>query len=170
MSYFNELSKAMQWLGEQKDTVFLGQQVCYSGNALYNTLSSVPPEKKIEMPVFEDTQLGIAIGLSLGGKVPISIFPRMNFLLCAMNQLVSHLDKMESYSHGEFNPKVIIRTCVGSTRPMYPGVQHCGEYPLSLQNIRIIRLKEEWNIVPAYKEAYGSHLSTVLIEYGDLYD
>jgi len=169
MSYFNELTKSMKWLGERPDTIFLGQSVKYSGNALFNTLKDVPIEKRTELPVAEEMQLGMSIGLSLAGKVPISIYPRMNFLLCAMNQLVNHLDKLETYSNGQFKPKVIIRVCVGSTAPMYPGVQHCGEYPLVLENIRIVRLKEEGNIFPAYQEAYESKLSTVLIEYGDLY-
>jgi pyruvate/2-oxoglutarate/acetoin dehydrogenase E1 component len=169
MSYFSELVKAMKWLGEQPDTVFLGQSVRYSGNALFKTLVNVPSQKKIELPVAEDLQLGMSIGLSLAKKVPISIYPRMNFLLCAMNQLVNHLDKMETYSHGQFSPKVIIRVAVGSVRPMNPGVQHSGEYPLVLENIGIVRLKEDWNILPSYQEAYRSNRSTLLIEYADLY-
>jgi len=168
MSYFKELSLAMTWLGKQPDTIFLGQQVEYPGNSLFNTLKDVPMEKRTELPVAEEMQLGMSIGLSLAGKVPVSIYPRMNFLMCAMNQLVNHLDKMEVYSNGQFKPKVIIRVCVGRTAPMYPGVQHCGEYPLILENIRIIRLKEEWNILPFYQEAYESELSSVMIEYGDL--
>lgn len=169
MSYFNELSKAMTWLVEKPNTVFLGQQVVYPGNVLFKTLSLVPPEKKIELPVAEEMQLGMAIGLSLAGQVPIAIYPRMNFLMCAMNQLTNHLDKMETYSNGQFKPKVIIRVCVGSIRPMNPGVQHSGDYNLTLENIGIVRLKESWNIMPAYKEAYYSKRSTLLIEYGDLY-
>jgi len=169
MSYYSELQKSMRWLGEQSDTVFLGQQVRYPGNALFRTLEDVPMEKRIELPVMEDSQLGMSIGLSLAGKVPISIYPRMNFLLCAFNQLVNHLDQMAKYSNGHFNPKVIIRVCVGSIRPLNPGVQHSGEYPLVLENTRIIRLKEEWNILSAYQEAYYSDRSSVMIEYGDLF-
>lgn len=169
MSYFNELSKAMKWLGEKPDTIFLGQQVSYHGNGLFKSFESVPPEKRIELPVMEDCQLGMSIGLSLAGKVPISIFPRMNFLMCAMNQLVNHLDKLESYSNGHYCPKVIIRVAVGSTKPMDPGLQHKGDYPISLTNVRIIRLKEDWNILPAYREAYLSKKSSLIIEYADLY-
>lgn len=169
MSYFDELTKSMGWLGEQPNTIFLGQSVRYSGNALFKTLKDVLMEKRIELPVAEEMQLGMSIGLSLAGRIPISIFPRMNFLMCAMNQLVNHLDKLEIYSDGEFIPKVIVRVCVGRTKPMYPGVQHCGEYPLFLENTKIVRLEEETDILPAYQEAYHSKRSTVLIEYGDLY-
>ena len=40
----------MNYLGK-KDTLFIGQSVSFSGNAIYNTLIGVP-NKKIEMPVF----------------------------------------------------------------------------------------------------------------------
>ncbi len=168
--YSSELVKAMRWLGEKQDTVFLGQQVRFPGNFLHRTLVDVPMKKRIELPIFEDTQLGMSIGLSLSGKVPISIYPRMNFLLCAMNQLRNHLDLMETYSDGQFKPKVIVRVAVGSIKPVNPGVQHSGDYPLALENVRIVRLKEEWNILPAYQEAYYSKRSTVLIEYADLFN
>jgi len=46
MSYFNEISRSMTWLGEQDKTVFLGQSVVYSGNAMYKTLESVPSERR----------------------------------------------------------------------------------------------------------------------------
>ena len=57
----------------------------YSGNAIYNTLVKVP-KKKIEMPVFEDVQMGLSLGMALNGYVPISCFPRFDFLiLCVTN-------------------------------------------------------------------------------------
>jgi len=169
MSYSEELVKAMKWLGEKPNTLFLGQQVEYDGNALFKSLHNVPAEKKIELPVAEDMQMGMGIGLSLAGRVPVLVYPRMNFLMCAMNQLVNHLDKLEVYSNGQYKPHVIIRVAVGSTKPMYPGVQHCGDYNIPLERVSTIRLKEDWNVLPAYQEAYYSKRSTVLIEYADLY-
>ena len=166
--YFDELSEAMAWLGKQDDTVFLGQSVCYKGNAIFKTLSDVPMEKRIEMPVAEDMQMGMSIGMAMAGKVPISIYPRFDFLLCAVNQLVNHLDK------GIYPGKVIIRTCVGATKPMHPGVQHCGDYSDGLEkmlkHVSVIQLTHPLDIMPAYLGAYASSRSTVLVEYGDLYN
>src|SRR3990172_291491 len=139
MTYFDELTRTMTWLGEQPDAVFIGQQVRYPGNALYKTLAGVPDEKKIELPVAEDMQMGMSIGLAMAGKTVISIYPRMDFLLCAMNQLVNHLDKNLYPLTG----KVIIRTCIGSTKPLHPGVQHCGDYTEGieglLKNVQVYR-------------------------------
>ena len=55
LKYKSELIKSMKYLSKNKRVVFIGQSVSYSGNAIYNTLSEI--DKKIEMPVFEDTQM-----------------------------------------------------------------------------------------------------------------
>lgn len=169
MSYSDELTKAMTWLGEKPDTVFLGQSVAYQGNSLFKTLSGVPMEKRIELPVAEEMQLGMSIGLALTGKTVISIFPRFDFLMCCMNQLVNHLDKGLYKGSG----KVIIRVCVGSTKPMHPGVQHCGDYTeglrAMLKNINIRQLVDKREITAAYTWCYSMQKSSLLIEYGDLY-
>ena len=52
MKYKSELVKSMSYLGKKKDTIFLGQSVSYSGNAIYNTLVGVPAKKKVELSVF----------------------------------------------------------------------------------------------------------------------
>ena len=90
MKYFDELKRTMEWLSVQENTIFIGQAVEVPGTAMFNTLKDIDINKRIEMPVFEDTQLGISVGMSLTGKRVISIFPRWNFLLCATNQLVNH--------------------------------------------------------------------------------
>ena len=46
ITYRKELIKSMNFLGKKKDTLFIGQSVSYSGNAIYNTLTGVPSKKK----------------------------------------------------------------------------------------------------------------------------
>ena len=143
-TYLDQITEAMTWLGEQPDTLFLGQGLLYGGHAMHKTLAGVPKEKMIEMPVAEEMQLGLTIGLALDGYTPVSIFPRMDFLMCAMNQLVNHLDKIKQMSHGEFNPKVIVRTAIGATTPLYPGPQHCSDYTEGLDamlgNVTVVKM------------------------------
>ena len=173
--YFDELERTMRWLGEQPDTMFLGQAVEYKGTAMTNTLVNVPREKLLEMPVDEEMQMGITNGLAVAGTVPITIYPRWNFLLLTMNQLINHLDRMPAFSHGEYIPKVIIRTGVGSERPLHPQAQHVGDFTdgmrLILNNIEIIRLEEPSDVFPAYHKAYNrtDGKSTIVVEYGDYY-
>ena len=173
MTYKGELTKAMEWLGCQSNTVFIGQGVCYPGHGMFATLEKVPMERRIEVPVFENTQLGMSVGLALAGKVVISIFPRFDFLLSATDALVNTLDKLEEVTHGQYHAKVIIRVGIGSTSPMYPGVQHCGDYSEGLlrmlNHVRLHRLYRESQILLAYQKAYTAEESSIIVEYMDLY-
>ena len=175
MKYFDELKRSMDWLAEKPNTIFLGQAVEFEGTAITNTLRNVAKPKLLEMPVDEELQMGLSIGLAINGTIPISIFPRWNFLLLAVNQLVNHLDKLPIYSQGEFAPKVIIRTAIGSERPINPQIQHTGDFTdafrLILKTIDVIRLEEPEEIFDAYKFAYErkDNKSTILVEYGDYF-
>ena len=173
-NYYNELCRAMQWLGSQKNTIFLGQAVECPGTGMSTTLKSVPTSKLLEMPVAEDMQMGMSIGLSLTGIVPISIYPRWNFLLLATNQIVNHLDKIPDMADVPYKPKVIIRTSIGSERPLHPQHQHVGDYTdafeLMCNKINIIRLDEPDQIFTAYQIAYESERSSIIVEWGDFYN
>lgn len=172
LKYFDELKSAMNWLAEQPNTVFIGQAVGEKGTAMSNTLVDVPEEKKIELPVFEDTQMGMSIGMSLNGIVPISVFPRWNFMLLAINQLVNHLDRYPIMS--EYRPKVLIRVGIGSERPLHPNFQHVGDFTDAvksmLKTVDVVKLEEPDQIVPAYRAAYHSDCSTILVEVADYYN
>lgn len=161
-------------LSRDKKVLFVGQSVAYPGSVVYHSLCRVPESKRIELPVIEEAQMGLSIGLSLEGFIPVSIYPRMDFLILAMNQLVNHLDKIEEISRGQFRPKVIIRTIIGSRRPLYPGLQHCSDYTNAfkgiLKNIKVMKLAKSKEIIPAYKEALDSRKSTLLVEIADLYE
>lgn len=175
MKYLEEIQKAMAFLAADPRTIFIGQSVAYPGNVIYTSLQDIPQEKKLELPVFEETQMGISIGLAFEGYIPISIFPRFNFLIIALNQLVNHLDKIPHISHGKLLPKVIIKTMVGSVRPLDPGVQHKSNFTpalrLMLDTVVVEDLTEPEMIFPAYKRALErtDGKSTVLVEYGDYY-
>jgi pyruvate/2-oxoglutarate/acetoin dehydrogenase E1 component len=175
MRYFDELKRSMEFLAADARVLFLGQAVACPGTAMSNTLADVPRDKLLELPVDEELQMGMTNGLAIAGHVPVSIFPRWNFLLLAMNQLVNHLDKFSLMSDGRYRPKAIIRTGIGSERPLHPQYQHVGDYTDALRlmcvNIEVIRLEEPDQIFPAYAKALNriDGKSTLLVEYGDYY-
>lgn len=164
----------MELLAQDKRTLFLGQAVACPGTAMTNTLKNVAREKLLELPVAEEMQMGMSIGLALQGHVPVSIYPRWNFLLLAVNQIVNHLDKLPQISG--YRPKVIIRTGIGSERPLHPQNQHVGDFTeafrLMCKTIEVIRLDEPADIVPAYTKALNRDdgRSTIIVEYGDYYN
>ena len=130
----------MTMLGQNPKTLFVGQNMRYDGQRMCASFSGVPMEKRIEMPVCEDLQMGFCTGLSLEGYIPVCVYPRMDFMLLASNQLINHLDKMTG-----FKPKVIVRVAVGSAKPLNPGPQHVGDYTealsLMLKNIPVVEFE-----------------------------
>jgi pyruvate/2-oxoglutarate/acetoin dehydrogenase E1 component len=175
MKYKEELIRAMYWLSRKKNTLFLGQATLYSGHSISGTLKSVYKDKLIELPVMEETQMGISTGLALEGYVPITIYPRFNFLILAMNQLVNHLDKMREMSKKKMSPRVIIRTAVGARKPLDGGPQHTQDFTEGiskmLTDVEVVVLNEPEEIFPTFKNAYEREdsKSTLVIEWGDYY-
>ena len=157
MKYFSELKKAMSLLAEHPKTIFIGQAVEYEGTGLYDSLKHLPSNKRIELPVAEYFQTGLANGIAIEGMIPVSTYPRWNFLLMGADQIVNHLDKFKTMSNGKLQPKVIIRVAVGSERPVDPQCQHKGNFSdafrLMLKNTEVIELIEPEDILPAYEKA-----------------
>lgn len=171
LNYAEELTKAMTMLAGYPKTLFVGQAVRYDGQRAHATFSGVPMEKRIEMPVCEDFQMGFCAGLALEGYIPICFFPRFDFLIIAANQLINHLDKIPVL--GDFRPKVIIRTAVGARAPLDPGPQHTQDYtiPMSmmLKNTDLFQLTSAERIVSHYQWVLQSERSAIMIEYMDKY-
>jgi pyruvate/2-oxoglutarate/acetoin dehydrogenase E1 component len=174
MKYFDELKKAMSLLADNPKTLFIGQAVEYEGTGLFESIKHIPQNKKMELPVAEYFQSGLANGIAIeGGIIPISIFPRWNFLLMATDQIVNHLDKFITMSEGRCTPKVIIRVAVGSEYPIDPQCQHKGNFSSAFRSmcktIDIIQLNEPEEIVPAYLKALNREdgRSTILVEFAD---
>lgn len=175
LRYKKELVRAMEYLSSKENTVFLGQACAVSGHAISNTLEKVSMDKRIELPVFEETQLGMATGMALEGFVPITIYPRFDFFILAMNQFVNHLDKFRDMSKGKMLPKVIIRVSVGAKKPVDAGPQHTQNHTdamrMMLTDINVVELLEPEDIFSSFKEAYEREdgRSTLVVEYGEFY-
>jgi pyruvate/2-oxoglutarate/acetoin dehydrogenase E1 component len=169
--YKDELTKAMTFLAEKEDTIFIGQQIVYAGNPMSTTLTEVPKEKMIEVPVMEETQMGMSLGLAMTGKSVITFYPRWDFLISATNQLINHLDKFEHMTDKMVN--VIIRVGVGSKDPLDPGIQHRNDYTKEfksmLQFTKVHELKNSKDIYTIYTTAYNEGGVHIVVEWPELY-
>lgn len=164
----------MDYLSSFDNTIFLAQACKYKGTAMTNTLKNVPDSKKLEMIVSEDFQAGIANGFALAGQVPISIFPRFDFMIHAAPQIINMLDRFPEMMSQK--TKVIIRTGVGSRIPLNPHCQHYNDHTDAfkklLRNIEVIKLEKPEQIFPSYEYAYHRNdgKSTLLVEISDNYN
>ena len=168
--YHRAICSAMEKIAQRDNTIFLGQQVACQD--FYGTLKNVSEDKRIEMPVAEELQTGIAIGLALEGYLPISIYQRMDFLPRACDQLINHLSKIDRLSGGLFKPKVIIRTTVGTTKPLNVGLQHSQDLTDWLKqtvNFPVIKVTTPQEVEEAYNFALSNETSVAIIELQELY-
>lgn len=172
--YLEEVQKGMDYLASKPETIFVGQAVEYKGTAVSHQVKNYPKEKLLEMPVAEDFQAGFCLGLTLQGYIPVCIYPRMDFAICAANQVVNHMDKW-GLMHPDNKPHIIIKTVVGSKTPLDPGHQHKANHTEAFQkmseNIYFYEFKEDCIslIEECYQRMYDVKGIHMIVEYGDLY-
>jgi pyruvate/2-oxoglutarate/acetoin dehydrogenase E1 component len=169
--YKDALTESMTFLGNRPNTIFVGQQIVYAGNPMSTTLGDVPKDKMIELPVMEETQMGMTLGMAMTGKTVISFYPRWDFIILAANQLINHIDKYQLMTGKTAN--ILIRLGKGSTTPLDPGHQHKGnyleEFKSMCSNIKFHNLTDYNTVVDTYKTAYLEGGVHVLVEYPELY-
>lgn len=156
-TYKESLTAAMTSLAADPRRVFIGYGLT-TGRAM-GTLKDVPAAQILETPVAENLMVGLAIGQSLAGKLPVVYFERADFLLNAMDAIVNHLNAIATLSRrtrqttevrgqrsdqsapsavlrppsSEFSPAVILRITVGNkTKPLFTGPVHTHDFSEAL--------------------------------------
>ncbi|MBI3601316.1 MAG: hypothetical protein HY209_00235 [Candidatus Omnitrophica bacterium] len=176
LKYFDELKRTMEWLATQPKVMFVGQTVAGPGTFMFQTLRDCPKDRTLEMPINESFQMQFTIGLALAGYIPISVYPRQNFLLLATGDMANMLDKIPVISDRKWPLKVIIRVATGPDAPVHPGHQHIDNYAQGFRNlfewIEVVELDNAQDIFPAYKNALErtDRKSTLIIEHGNFYN
>lgn len=172
MSYKTELADAMFDLSQDARTRFIGYGLIRGRAA--GSLVDIPDELIIETPVAENLMMGVAIGQSLAGQLPVVYFERFDFVLNAADAIVNHLSAAQYISRGAFMPAVIIRVVVGNrNKPLFTGLTHTQDFAgafSSMCRFPVIRLSDESEIVAEYEYARHRQLlgeSTMLVEYKD---
>ena len=174
MNYKEELQKSTDLLAEN-NYLFLGQNMQSGGTSLFHMIKHLPSKQRMEVPVFEDVQMGMGLGMSLNGMNICSVYPRWDFMILALNQLVNHVDKIKRMSSDQFKAKgLIIKVSVGSVKPLFPGEQHCGDYTEALKlmckDVNVVKLEYADQILQAHKLAMESDVPTVLVDLPDKYN
>ncbi|MDH4469329.1 MAG: hypothetical protein QE271_14820 [Bacteriovoracaceae bacterium] len=174
MNYFDEIKRTMEWAAKKQNVIFLGQAVGVPGTFMFNTLKDVPDTQRVELPVSESFQMQMSIGAAFSGYIPISVYPRLNFLMLAMGDLSNIVDKLPDLYPKKF-PKIIIRSSVGPDSPVHPSHQHVGDFTEGFKKIfnhlEVVKLENPEDIFPTYEKALNpdNPKSYLLIEVGNYY-
>lgn len=170
-NYKDQLVEVMKMCNEIDNSIFIGQQVVWKGNPMSTTLDFVSKNKMIEVPVMEETQMGMSLGLAMLGKFVVTFYPRWDFLISATNQLVNHIDKYSLMT--ETTPHIIIRVGKGSDTPLDPGHQHKGnyinEFSSMLKTVKVMDCKTVEDIRLNYEYAINNVGIYLINEYPELY-
>lgn len=152
----------------------VGQGARDGGHGMSSTISSDLHHHCIELPVFEETQTGLALGMALTGANVISIYPRFDFFISGLSQLVNHSDKIKTMSGGKFTPNVLFRVGVGSKIPLDAGPQHTNNYSQQLAamltEIDVYELSDPRETLSTCQKIEESKGIRVLVEHYEHYE
>ena len=94
ISYAQAINETLHQMIEEDTRVFLiGQGVTspwYVGNTTVGLLERFGPRRIIDTPVSESGVTGVAAGAALAGMRPVLVYPRMDFMYYAMDQIANH--------------------------------------------------------------------------------
>lgn len=125
-SYGKAIRDAHEYLLKRHPEVFvLGQGLWspwYVGDSMTELEMQFGKDRIIDTPVSEQSCTGAAIGAALTGKRPIVVHPRMDFLILAVDQIVTQAAKWSSMFGGRARVPVVVRGIIN--RGGEQGAQH----------------------------------------------
>jgi len=111
LTYCQALNEALHQLLENDERVVLiGQGLWspwYVGNTCKGLLDRFGKDRIIDTPVSENGITGMAIGMAISGMRPILVFPRMDFLMYAMDPIVNEASKWHLMSGGRSKVPIV---------------------------------------------------------------
>jgi pyruvate/2-oxoglutarate/acetoin dehydrogenase E1 component len=112
ITYSEALNEALKQNIVADDRVFLiGQGVkspWYVGTTTVGLVEQFSEERIIDTPISENGITGAAIGAALAGMHPILVFPRMDFMYYAMDQIANHAANWHYMFGGHLNVSLTI--------------------------------------------------------------
>lgn len=114
----------MQEMQRDPDVILLGEDVGKFGGAFHVThglLEMFGPKRVWDTPISEAGFTGVGIGAALTGLRPIVEFQYLDFIFCAMDQVVNQAAKIRLMTGGKARVPVVFRGPQGATGR---GAQH----------------------------------------------
>lgn len=126
LSYASGILSAFRHLLANDPKVFVFGQGLWSpwyvGTSMTDLDRDFGKERVIDSPVSEAAVTGAAIGASLCGYRPVVVHPRIDFMILAIDQIVSQAAKWSHMFGGQAHPSVTVRGIIN--RGGEQGAQH----------------------------------------------
>uniref|UniRef100_A0A6M3KA71 Putative transketolase domain containing protein n=1 Tax=viral metagenome TaxID=1070528 RepID=A0A6M3KA71_9ZZZZ len=115
---------------EEDERVFIIGQGCqspwYVGGLCNGLLDRFGPMRVIDTPVSENAITGAAVGAAIAGLRPILVFPRMDFMLYAMDPIINSAAKWHYMFGGAMSVPLVIWPIIN--RGGSQGAQHSQDF------------------------------------------
>lgn len=112
-------------LARDPRVILLGEDIADPAGGVFKTTAGLSTKYGTDRvratPIAEQSILGAAVGLALGGYRPVAEIMFFDFVAVCMDQLVNHAAKFRYMSGGRSPTPLVVRTAVGSKRF---GAQH----------------------------------------------
>ncbi len=112
LQYSLAINEALHQMMELDDSVFLiGQGVkspWYVGNTCRDLLQKFGAKRVIDTPVSENAITGAAVGAAIAGMRPVTVHPRMDFMLYALDPIINEAANWHYMYGGKSSVPVVI--------------------------------------------------------------
>ncbi|MBU4481189.1 alpha-ketoacid dehydrogenase subunit beta [Patescibacteria group bacterium] len=126
ITYAQAINEATHQAMEKDDKVFVIGQGClspwYVGDTTKGLVDKFGEKRVIDTPVSEAAITGVAIGAAMSGTKPILIFPRLDFMYLALDQIINQAANWHYMFGGKVNVPIVIRGIIN--RGGEQGAQH----------------------------------------------
>lgn len=130
MKYFQAINETIHQIMEEDERVFLiGQGVTspwYVGGTCKGLLERFGKKRVIDTPVSENAVTGLAVGAAIMGMRPILVFPRMDFMLYAMDPIINQAAKWSYMFGGKMSVPLVIWAIINQKGCQ--GAQHSQDF------------------------------------------
>lgn len=117
LTYIEAVTDGLRTVMQQDERVFiLGEDVGVRGGVFRATdglLKEFGEARVIDAPLAESGIVGVAIGAALHGMIPVAEIQFADFILPAVNQIISEAAKIRYRSAGDFHCPLVIRAPYG---------------------------------------------------------
>lgn len=129
-----------------KNAIILGEDICdpYGGAfKVTKGMSSIFPDRVLNMPISEAGFIGIGVGLAMNGIKPIVEMMFGDFITLGFDQLLNHATKYNWLYAGKVDVPLLIRVPMGGGRGY--GATHSQtleKYFIGMPNLQVIALSQ----------------------------
>jgi len=118
LTILQALNEAMdQKMNEESRVLLLGQDIGTNGGVFRATdglLDKYGPDRVIDTPLAESAIIGSAIGMAIGGMIPVAEIQFLAFIYPAYEQIASHAARMRYRTRGQHHVPLVVRVPYGA--------------------------------------------------------